>query len=427
VRMAKDDFGIQTFLVWHTLNGYWGGVDGARLSGYGVIDQVRRFGEGILAHEPTFNEDWWGSLVGFVPAAQIARFYDDYHRSLAAQGVDGVKVDSQATLEGLCEHQGSRVRVSRAYRQALEGSVRRHFDGRLINCMSNAQETWYGSPDSTLLRTSVDFYPTRPELHGLHLYTNAQVGVWFGEFMHPDWDMFQSGHEWGAFHAAGRAVSGGPVYASDKPGAHSFELLKKLVCSDGSALLCDAPGLPTQDCLCHDPTRENILLKLWNRNRDAALVGVFHCQYSPDSNQQRTLEGTVSPSDVPGFAGSKFASYAHQARTLDVLDKGARQPISLNQGGYELFSFVPVEHGFAAIGLADKMNSAGALSRVGWQGDSHVELELRDGGEFLAYSERPPVKVEVDGQGAAFEHDAETGTLSLKLVKNGKQTLSVRF
>ena len=27
--------------------------------------------------------------------------------------------------------------------------------------------------------------------------TNAMVGMWFGQFVHPDWDMFQSGHAMG--------------------------------------------------------------------------------------------------------------------------------------------------------------------------------------------------------------------------------------
>ena len=74
----------------------------------------------------------------------------------------------------------------------------------------------YGALNSTLTRTSTDFWPTLPASHGEHLYVNAQVSAWFGEFVHPDWDMFQSGHPMGGFHAAGRAVSGGPVYVSDK-------------------------------------------------------------------------------------------------------------------------------------------------------------------------------------------------------------------
>ena len=66
--------------------------------------------------------------------------------------------------------------------------------------------------------------------------------------MQPDWDMFQSSHERGAFHAAARVVSGGPVYVSNKVGAHDFELLRKMVLSDGSVLRADLPGRPTLDC-----------------------------------------------------------------------------------------------------------------------------------------------------------------------------------
>jgi raffinose synthase len=148
---------------------------------------------------------------------------------------------------------GGRVAVTKAFRAGLEKSVNKYFDGRLINCMANAMETYYCSPRSTLMRTSIDFWPTRPETHGQHLYCNAQVGVWFGEFMQPDWDMFQSGHPMGAFHAAGRAVSGGPVYCSDELDGHNFDLLRKLVLSDGTVLRADNVGRPTGlfVCRCH--------------------------------------------------------------------------------------------------------------------------------------------------------------------------------
>ncbi len=83
----------------------------------------------------------------------------------------------------------------------------------------------------------------------------------------------------GAFHAAGRAVSGGPVYVSDTPEAHDFELLRKLVLSDGSVLRADHPGRPTRDCLFADVTRDPVLLKVFNSNRDCAVIGVFNCNY----------------------------------------------------------------------------------------------------------------------------------------------------
>jgi raffinose synthase len=138
VRMAKQDFKIRRFLVWHAFIGYWGGVDGAALKGYGVRDAVRNYGPGILEHQPRVNVRWWGPVSGLVPAKTVGRFYDDYHRALKASGVDGVKVDNQAVIEGLATGRGGRVELYRAYREALETSAFKHFDGRLINCMSNS-------------------------------------------------------------------------------------------------------------------------------------------------------------------------------------------------------------------------------------------------------------------------------------------------
>ena len=80
----------------------------------------------------------------------------------------------------------------RRYREALEGSVQTHFLGDLINCMSCANEMIYSALNSNIIRSFTDFWPTRPESHGLHLYANAQNSMWIGEFLHPDWDMFQS-------------------------------------------------------------------------------------------------------------------------------------------------------------------------------------------------------------------------------------------
>jgi raffinose synthase len=425
VRMAKSEFGVEVFLVWHSIVGYWGGVDGDALPGYGVVEQTRQFGEGVLSHVPAFNEVWWGNVVGFVPGAHIHRFFDDYHSSLRAQGVDGVKVDSQAVLESVAQRQGGRLAVSRAYRVALEDSVAKYFDGRLINCMSNAQETWYGSGKSSLLRSSIDFFPAQPETHGAHLYANAQVGLWFGEFMHPDWDMFQSAHEWGAFHAAGRAISGGPVYVSDKPGQHDFALLTKLVCFDGTVLRCDGPGQPTLDTLCADPTRQDRLLKIWNRNGPAAVVGVFNARFSASHGERVVLSGVVGPGDVPGFTAARYACYAHRAASLEVLVAHAQLPVTLGEREFELFTIVPIDRGFAPIGLADKLNSAGAVARIAWTGERNCELVVRDGGDFLAWSESAPTRLDVDGRPADFDYDVRVGSLRVALHEGARHTLQI--
>lgn len=427
IERAKKDFGIRTVIVWHTIVGYWGGVSGEKLGGYGVVEQTRQFGDGVLFHRPAFNHEWWGNLVGFLPAANAARFFDDYHTALTAQGVDGVKVDSQAMLEGLSTGQGGRIPVTRAYRKALETSVRKHFDGRLINCMSNGQETFYGSSDSTLLRTSMDFLPNNPESHGVHLYDNSQVGVWFGEFMLPDWDMFQSGHAWGAYHAAARAICGGPVYVSDKPGQHDAEVVGRLVCSDGRVLRCDAPGKPTLDVLFRDPTREDVLLKIWNRSGRAGVVGVFNARGGKEGAPAPTLRGQTSPSDVPGLEGERFAAFRHTTQTLELVAPSDETGVALAERGYEIFSFVPVERDFAPIGLANFSNSHGAIRSVTWQGERAVNVALADGGLFVAYSAKRPTAVEASGVELGFEYDAKSGALRVALPLRGSVDLRVLF
>ncbi|MEY4546677.1 MAG: hypothetical protein RL685_2872 [Pseudomonadota bacterium] len=425
IRDAKCQYGVETFLVWHALNGYWGGVDAEALPDYAVIDQPRRFGEGILTHMPRCDEEWWGGLVGLVPEANVHRFFDDYHRSLAAQGVDGAKVDNQAVLEALGARQGGRVRLTRVYREALEQSVSRHFSGRLLNCMANAQETYYGSPDSSLTRTSIDFFPRRPETHSAHLYANAHVGLWFGQFMWPDWDMFQSAHEWGPFHAAGRAVSGGPVYVSDKPGEHDVALLRQLVCADGSVLRADGPGLPTADTLCMDPTREPVPLKIWNRSGRVGIVGVFHALYA--QGQARAVSGVVGPADVPGLEGERFACYAQRSGELVELADTGTLVCALAERQFEIYWLAPIEHGIALLGLTDKLNGPAALRHVDSSTAEVRRFSLADGGELLAFCERPPRSVEAAGVELPFRYDAATRALSVRLDATQARDVTLRW
>lgn len=414
VKMAKEDFGIETFLVWHTLYGYWGGVDGDSLPGYGVRAVARNFSAGILHYLPDFN-NWWGGIVGVVAPEHIYRFFQDYHRTLRLQGVDGVKVDSQCTLEGVAAGFGGRVDLMRCYHEAVEGAAQTHFQGNLINCMSCANEMIYSALNSNLIRTSTDFWPNRPESHGLHLYTNAQVSLWFGEFCCVDWDMFQSGHPMGAYHAAARAVGGCPVYVSDKPDAHDFALLRKLALPDGTILRADDIGCPTRDCLFHDPMAEPVLLKIFNRNHDAGsgILGVFNARY--DEAGTEPITGKIRPSDVEGLPGERFAVYAHNARETREMALTDAWALTLPQLAFEVFTMVPIEAGFAPIGLPEMFNSAGTIVYYDFVEPDVCEVNLRCGGRFLAWSDRPPIRITVNDVESAFTYDPAAHLLELQL------------
>ena len=94
------------------------------------------------------------------------------------------------------------------------------------------------------------------------LSTHSVDSVAFA-WLQPDWDMFHSKHPAALLHATARAISGSGIYVSDKPGAHDFDLLRRLVLPDGSVLRPRHPGRPTKDILFADVLKDNkTLLKV---------------------------------------------------------------------------------------------------------------------------------------------------------------------
>jgi raffinose synthase len=419
IAMARR-YGIEQFLVWHALHGYWGGVDAEALPGYGVSEVSRCYSPEVLGHRPEANHEHWGSAVGRPGLAELGRFYDDYHRYLAEQGVSGVKVDNQASVEALSAGQGGRVAGAFGTRAALEQSASKHFGGTLINCMSCSSEMLYSTRESTLCRSSTDFWPNRPETHGVHVHTNALVGLWFGELVHPDWDMFQSGHPVGAFHAAARAVSGGPVYVSDKPGSQDFELLRELVCSNGRVLRAEGVAVPARDSLFCDPVREPCLFKLVNRNRCTWVVGMFNAQ----STGAAMLSGSVAAADVPELPEGEFALYLKRKNTLHRVTRSELLTVELSPLSAEVVTIALVDQGVAALGLADKLNGGAAVLSATWQGDDYV-IDVCDGGRLLCFSAQRPTLLSSSGQTLPF--DWQRGRLDVTLTTNGPQQVRLVF
>ncbi|KAG2609743.1 hypothetical protein PVAP13_4KG228466 [Panicum virgatum] len=202
--------------------------------------------------------------LGLVHPRAVYRCYNELHAYLAAAGVDGVKVDVQCILETLGAGHGGRVQLTRQYHQALDASIAKNFpENGIIACMSHNTDALYCSKQTAVVRASDDFYPRDPVSHTIHIASVAYNSVFLGEFMLPNWDMFHSLHPAGDYHGSARAISGGPVYVSDAPGKHNFELLKKIVLPDGSILRARLPGRPTKDCLFTDSARDGVsLLKI---------------------------------------------------------------------------------------------------------------------------------------------------------------------
>ncbi|KAK6160982.1 hypothetical protein DH2020_004363 [Rehmannia glutinosa] len=268
-------------------------------------------------------------------------------------------------------------------------------------------------------------------LQGVHMVHCSYNSLWQGQFIQPDWDMFQSDHLCAEFHAGSRAICGGPVYVSDKVGRHNFDLLKKLVLPDGTILRCQHYALPTRDCLFENPLFDGTtLLKLWNLNKFGGVIGIFNCQgagWYPEENKckaypecYKKMSGFVSPNDVEWeqkdftaqFRKNElFAVYLHKAGNLHLMKGCDKMDITLQPSSFEIFTISPVYEfsenaRFAAIGLENMFNSGGAVESLEQKLDGKsvgFVIKIKGAGKFLACSSIEPLQVMLNNESIKFE------------------------
>lgn len=409
IRSAKEEYGVKLFMVWHAVMGYWGGVypNSPSMSGFDVKLKTQSYSKIMKEINPKVSEAL-SFPYGIVNPAKAFEFYNSYHRYLRTQGVDGVKVDVQSSLEGLGYGDGGRVTTIKAFRQGLEASVNTNFDGNLINCMSCANDHILNTLSTNVMRSSDDFFPDIPESHGVHIYRNAFNSIFMGEFVLCDWDMFQTKHKFGGFHAASRAISGSPIYVSDKVDEHDFEIIDKLTMADGKLPLCIRNARPTADCLFLDVNSSDTLFKVFNYNKFNSVIGAFNL--TADKN----LSGSVKVSDVDGFSNGMYAVYDTNTQKKYCMEVSGKIDCQLPGIGFDIFTISKITDGFAPIGLINKYNPGGTILDMEKSIDFTV-VKVGDAGTFLAFSEKEPQKIFIDEKPSTFVY--EDGWLKLFLAE----------
>uniref|UniRef100_J3NA48 Galactinol--sucrose galactosyltransferase n=1 Tax=Oryza brachyantha TaxID=4533 RepID=J3NA48_ORYBR len=381
--------------------------------------------------------------IGLVRPDQAGDLYNSMHSYLAGAGITGVKVDVVHALEYVCNDHGGRVELAKAYYDGLSKSIATNFSGNgIIASMQQCNDFFFlGTHQVAMARAGDDFWFEDPNgdpmgvywLEGAHMVNCAYNSLWMGHFIRPDWDMFQSDHACAAFHAAARAICGGPFYVSDSLGCHDFALLRRLVFPDGTVPRCLHYALPTRDCLFKNPLfDQETVLKIWNLNKFGGVIGAFNCQgagWDPSKHRVRgyphcyiPVSGEVRPSDVEWRQrddtsdmanASEYAVYRCQSEEL-VLMAPQSHPIhfTLQPSSFELFTIAPVRTvgggdvgaRFAPIGLVNMMNSGGTIADVECRdGGGEVEVKVKGAGRLLVFSSVRPRRCLVDGFEDVFE------------------------
>jgi hypothetical protein len=397
-RTLREEYHIPHVGIWHTLQGYWSGVDERS-----EIGRSHRLFAGLEGRHLPDPRDGLG-----------ARFYEDWYRFLRESGVDFVKVDNQSRntrfTNGLLPLYAS---GAGAQRNLQEGALKFLADGagasqktpvvNVLNCMSMSLENVFNWRFSSVARNSDDYLPDNAQNAKEHVFQNAYNAFWTASFAYPDWDMFQTHDPNAEYHAIARAISGGPVYFTDEPGKERPDILRRLAFDDGRLLMLDGPGQVTPDLLLSDVALEPRALKVFGRvtrpGFSAGVVAAF------DVNKTAAgVVGTLDAGDVVGLVDPAardsvaVAVYRRSTGRATLLD--SEKPslrFELARFGVELYTVVPVAGGAAVFGLLDKyIGPAGVVSqRV--QGNDLV-VRLREAGDLGVWLERAPESVHVGGR-----------------------------
>lgn len=335
---AMNSFGIHVGM-WHPTTGYWMGIDSD--------------GDIYRDHKDCLIRTKGGRFIHSYEQDKAYMFYKAFHDYLRKCGAEFVKIDNQSMIRRFYKNMAPVGEIARQYHDAMEASVGQHFDNQMINCMGMANEDMWNRSVSPISRCSNDFQPNDKDWFTKNLLQCTYNCLIQGQFYYCDWDMWWTDDGQAIKNSIVHAVSGGPIYVSDTLDRSRAEILKPLILEDGRILRCDRPGMPAKDCLVENPEYSGGLFKIQNICDDCGVMAVFNLD-----KENRTVRGTISPSDVEGLQEESYVVYEHFSKEYSVMKKEEMFELTLaDRDAYKLYVFVPIRNGYAMIGRTDKFIS----------------------------------------------------------------------
>ena len=360
----KEKFGLKVG-VWHPTTGYWYGIDPDGTVAKDYADSLVVNSDGMLLPNPTFEK--------------FFKFYYGFHSFLRDCGANFVKVDNQSSTSRLYRGMLPAGIACENLHQAVEASVGVCFDGDLINCMGMGNENFWNRPQSSVNRISNDFQPENREWFIKHLLQcsyNAyiQCCVYTG-----DWDMWWSDDEQAVKNAVLRAMSGGPVYMSDKLDRSIKKVVMPIIYSDGRIIRLQDPAMPVKECLVGDYQHNGKIFKVFNRRGEVGVLAAFNLD-----EQEHMVSGEVSVSDIYGLKSGKYVLYDYFSKTAQIITDD-KIPLTLNNyDDFRLYYLLPLgKERIVPIGLIDKYMAPATFETLDFG-----KYIITEGGNFCVYSEQ---------------------------------------
>lgn len=329
--------GIPHVGIWFPITGYWGGL--------------HQNGEAAYQHKnETFIAHTRLGINMLSPDLKSAfSVLDDFCSRIRSWGGEFVKIDDQGIHDPHFKNVAPIGHTGRQLQAAIDSTTGSNFDGALINCMCMPSECLFNRRNSAITRCSDDFQPESRDWFYHNVTQCSYNGLLQGQFYVNDWDMWWTDDEQAVKNSLCRALSGGPVYVSDKIGRSRPDIIKPVVFKDGRLPRCDESCTPTEDCLMADPKTSGKPFKIKNRVGSSGLVALYNID--GDNN---AVKGTVSPKDA-GLCNGKYVYYEYFSQTAGVMSWEEVIDITLiDNDEMKLYTFVPVdESGITVLGRTD--------------------------------------------------------------------------
>lgn len=417
----KNEYGIKDIGVWHTLNGYWEGLNdsGKLKNNYKDIityrDRIAWLSKTIKSFHfiNPLSEEGFG-------------FYDAWYKYLTSQGISFVKVDNQMVASKLAYGNSSLWETSEKEFRNLHSAVEKNFNSNVINCMSMTNTDFYHYSNTTIARTVEDYNPNNNEklfsceFNGnaaAHILASVHNSVWLSNIVWPDYDMFQSDTKDAWYYAIAKVMSNGPVYLSDEPGKHNSALLKSITFSDARIINADKPALPTEDCL-FQLFESGKPFKVFSYFRNNGLLSSWNV------SDKDSVTGSFSPSQIRPITGTQFVIFEYFSKSVFEAGLETEIPVRLNRTGCKFFSVIPVKYDKAVIGDINKIIPMAAVSNIAFS-ERTAQMNVEEPATIWIYSKVKPALVKINSKidtAVAYENNI----ISVK-VSDKSSTLEIEF
>lgn len=416
----KKETGIKTVGTWHALNAYWNGI-----ATYGPIwdkykDEMFSWNQ---KYTPKSKKEV--TCHYFKPGSEaMYKFWDEWISYLSESGISMVKVDNQGCTVRMCRDTYPADELSVSMHDAVEKAVNEHMGGRLINCMALNPDAYYHFGKTPVVRCSEDYFPYKANetydlAHGnaaAHITQCLYNNLYISRMAYTDMDMFQTYNPNGEMHAISRVMNNGPVYITDETGKQNFDILKKMTLGDGRLVRASSPLYPCEGSLFQVQDKE--VFKAYSFSGNTGLVAAFNMADCDN------VSGSVTANDVYGIKGEDFIIYEYFSKKLYRVGRDEAIPVSLGRMGYNLFYVMPYD-GFAAAGIIDKYIAPATISKID-RSDNVITVFLKEGGDFICFSDKKPSKLTVNGRKCNFNY-SESGEISAKIVSKSACEVKIFF